>query len=304
MRRFLQQWQGLSLTGDRSVQALCVFWGSGRNGKSTLVDVAAYVGGDYSKTLPIETFLTEGRGRNAGQATPDLAILPGVRHLRTSEPDRGAKLSDALIKLATGGEQMQVRHLNRDYFEFYPQFKLTISGNYRPTIQGTDDAIWRRVMLVPWEVQIAKEDVDTDLGDKLRVEASGILNWMLDGLCDWLDNGLTLPNTVEAATQEYRTDSDPLGRFLAACVEVIPGERVQSSVMHDVFKAWARANGEREWTNKGMSGALRERGFHSKHSDVNWWIDVRLIRSVGDFIDIDGNPRARPPDDGGAGPPD
>ena len=127
-RRFLARWRGLSLTGDAGEQALCLFWGSGQNGKSTFEDVCARIEGDYSETVPIETFLNEGRQRNAGQATPDLAILPGVRSLRASEPNRGAKLDEALIKAVTGGERIMCRHLNKEFFGFYPQFKLTISG--------------------------------------------------------------------------------------------------------------------------------------------------------------------------------
>src|SRR5438067_668355 len=82
---------------------------------------------------------------NGGQPTPDLAGLHGVRFLRTSEPERGSVLAEALIKLVTSGEPMLVRHLNRPFFELRPQFKLIISGNYKPRIAGTDDGIWRRM---------------------------------------------------------------------------------------------------------------------------------------------------------------
>ena len=104
-----------------------------------MIEAIGHVAGDYGKALPIETFLDQGKARNAGQATPDLAILPGVRFLSTSEPERGAKLAEALIKLATGGDPIQARHLRGDYFQFNPQFKLTMSGNYRP-----GDPRWRR----------------------------------------------------------------------------------------------------------------------------------------------------------------
>jgi P4 family phage/plasmid primase-like protien len=291
-RRFLLQWQGLSLTGDVSDQKLATFWGKGKNGKSTFIDVCAFVGGDYSETVPIETFLNEGRGRNAGQATPDLAILPGVRFLRTSEPDRGAKLAEALIKLATGGEPIQARHLNRDYFKFYPQFKLTISGNYRPTIAGADEGIWRRVQLVPWTITVPEEKRDPHLAEKLRAEASGILNRLLDGLRDWLDHGLIAPQSVIQATADYRRDSDPLGRFLEDCTAPSPTDRVQSTTLHQLFCAWAKANGEREWSNKGMSSALVERGLARTKSGVVYWSGIRLTRSVNDFVDHEGRPLA------------
>jgi len=281
MRRFLHQWGGYSLTGNTDEQKLCFWYGKGRNGKSTLVDAWGHTAGDYGDTVPIETFLNEGRGRNAGQATPDLALLPGVRMLRTSEPEKGSKLAEALIKLVTGGEPIQARHLNRDYFKFRPTFKLTMSGNYRPQISGTDEGIWRRVVLVPWSVTVEKPD--GALPETLKGEASGILNRLLDGLRDYIDQGLTLPSEVAAATRDYRDDSDPLGRFLSVAVERVQGERVASSRMHAVFVAWAKAMGEREWSPKGLTGAMKERGYMLLRSDGSHWLDVRLVRSEFDF---------------------
>ena len=283
MRRFLHQWGGYSLTGDTGEQKLCFFYGKGRNGKSTLVDAWGLVSGDYGETVPIETFLDQGRGRNAGAATPDLALLPGVRFLRTSEPEKGAKLAESLIKLVTGGEPIQARHLNRDYFKFRPSFKLTMGGNYRPSINGTDEGIWRRVVLVPWSITVSKPD--PMLLSKLAAETSGILNRLVDGLRDYIDEGLCVPKEVSLATADYREDSDPLGRFLATCVTIEQDSRVQSTTMHRVFTAWAKGSGEREWSPKGLAAALKERGFRSKQSNCMFWLDCRLVRTEMDFAD-------------------
>lgn len=281
MRRFMHQWGGYSLTGDVGEQKLCFFYGKGKNGKSTLVDAWGAVAGDYGETVPIETFLDQGRGRNAGAATPDLAILPGVRFLRTSEPEKGAKLAEALIKLVTGGEPIQARHLNRDYFKFRPAFKLTMSGNYRPSIDGTDEGIWRRLVLVPWLVTVAIPD--RLLPFKLAAEASGILNRLLDGLRDYLDAGMVWPEAVTEATEQYREDSDPLGRFLADAVATSPGNRVQVTELHRVHSAWAKANGEKEWSAKGLSAAMKERGYRSKQSNVMWWLDITMLKGELDY---------------------
>lgn len=297
-RRFLHQWGGLSLTGDTSEQKLAFFYGKGKNGKSTLVDAWGLIAGDYGETVGIETFLDQGRARGAGQATPDLALLPGVRMLRTSEPEKGAKLAESLIKLVTGGEPIQARHLNRDFFKFYPAFKLTLSGNYRPQVVGTDDGIWRRVMLVPWGVTVPEERRDKQLGEKLKGEGAGILNRLLDGLRDWLDHGLITPEAVTEATEEYRSDSDPLGRFLAVCVEARPDSRVQSSELHKVYQAWAAASGERPWSPQYFGRAVKEKGLRSKQSNVIWWLDIALLKHVEDFVDADGKPFDQ--DSGGA----
>lgn len=285
MRAFIHQWFGLSLTGDVSEQKLAFLYGKGSNGKSVLVDVVSYIAGDYGETVPIETFLDHGKSRNAGQATPDLAILPAVRMLRTSEPEKNSKIAEATIKLVTGGEPILARHLNRDFFKFYPEFKLTISGNYRPTISGADEGIWRRVRLVPFNVTIPEEERDLNLSEKLRAEASGILNRLLDGLRHWCDKGLVQPDAVTTATAEYRSESDPLGRFLEMCVIQSPGERVQSSVLYSVFEAWCKSAGETVWKQKGFSMAMAERGYKKMQSNGVRFLDIKLIRDVADFVD-------------------
>ena len=291
MRLFLQQWFGLSLTGDTSAHKLVFLYGKGRNGKSVLVNTVSYVAGDYGQSVPIETFLDQGKTRAGGQATPDLAKLPGVRLLRTSEPEKNAKLAEALIKLVTGGEPVDARHLQGDFFTFEPEFKMTIQGNYKPTLSGTDEGIKSRLLLAPFNVTIPKEERDLKLADKLKAEASGILNWMLDGLRSWLDNGLAEPQEISEATAKYFATSDVLGRFLENCTVREIGQRVQSSVLYQVYEAWCKSSGETPWKNRGFSLALDDRGgYERKQSDVVWWLDLKLTKSVSDFVDHNGQP--------------
>ncbi|MBY9062315.1 bifunctional DNA primase/polymerase [Sphingomonas yunnanensis] len=285
MRRFLHQWGGLSLTGDISEQKLAFYHGKGRNGKSTLVDLWSHIAGDYAGSVAIETFLDQGKGRKGGEATPDLARLPGIRFLRTSEPEKGAKLAEALIKLITGGEPIDARHLNKGFFTFLPSFKVTVSGNHKPKITGHDDGIWRRVMLVPWDVQVAKEDVDKKLPEKLRDKAPGVLNRLLAGLLDWRESGLVEPDSVIAATAKYREQSDQLGRFLEECIRPADGSRAKSSELFALFTAWAKANGAAEWQQMGFTKAMEDRGFENKRSNGIQWLDIEMIKAVSDFVD-------------------
>jgi putative DNA primase/helicase len=298
MRRFIDQWSGYSLTGDVSEQVLTFNHGQGKNGKSTLFNICGMVVGDYGRTIQIETFIDQGkgRGRAGGAPTPDLAALAGVRYLRTSEPERGAKLAESLIKLATGGEPMSVRFLHREFFDMQPQFKLTMSGNHKPMIRGTDEGIWRRVRLVPWGVQIPEaERVKNFDKDVLWPEASGIFNRMLAGAIDWMENGLTVPNEVIEATEQYRRESDALGRFLAECTVADPSGRIAASILHPLYIAWAKANGEREWTKNGLGRAMTARGFVSEHSGVPWWTGLNAIKTERDFVNERGEP-LRPDD--------
>lgn len=288
MRRYLRQVVGYSLTGHTGEQLLWFHYGRGANGKSTAFDIWAEVAGDYAGTIGIETFLDQGIKKRGEQASPDLARLGGVRFLRSSEPERGARLNEALVKAATGGEPMAVRALHRGFFDLRPLFKLHIAGNYRPDIPGTDEGIWRRMKLVPWDQHRAAHERDRTLPDKLRKEAEGVLRWMIDGVIDWLENGLVEPGAVSAATAQYREDSDPLARFLKMCVEDDAKGRVQSSELHAVFAAWAKAAGEKEWTQVGFSKAMRDKGFEKKASDGIWWLGIRLVKQSDDFVDKDG----------------
>ena len=135
-RRFIMQWHGLSLTGDVSEQRMVVYWGRGRNGKGTLMETCAYIAGDYADSVPVETFLASPIQKSGSAASPDLAKLPGVRYLRTGEPEKGSKLGEALIKRVTGGDPIDARGLNKEFFTYFAQFKLTIACNYQIKITG------------------------------------------------------------------------------------------------------------------------------------------------------------------------
>lgn len=281
MRRFIHQWGGLSLTGNTSEQKMAFFYGSGRNGKGTWVETVAHIAGDYAGSIPIESFLQTGGSKRGDQATPDIARLPGVRFLRVSEPAQGSTLNEGLVKQVTGEDPVDARHLNKGFFTFLPSFKMTISGNNKPKIKDTSDGIWRRMQLVPWAVKIPKEEADLKLKDRMREkEASGILNRLLDGLCDWRANGLIEPDEVRNATQAYRDKSDELGRFLSQCCEV-GGDakvvRVRVSELYALYQAWAKASEGEGWQNRGFNNAMHDKGFERKTSNGEWWIKVRPL---------------------------
>jgi putative DNA primase/helicase len=285
MRRHLHAWGGLSLTALQ-VAKLSFWYGRGRNGKSTCIDAWAHVMGDYAQTIPIESFLDQGRSRKGGEASPDIAALPGVRGLRTSEPEKGSKLAESLVKLITGGEPLRARHLNKDFFEFRPKFKLTMQGNYKPRIDGTDEGIWARILMVPWSVMIPDGERDVDLPEKLRREASGILNRLLDGLCDYLDHGLSPTQEVLDATAEYREQSDPIGRFLTDCTVLSPGNReakVEAKTIYALYVAWAKAEGESVFSPKGFSRSLQDHGVVRQKSSSIFYLGIDLTRQVEEF---------------------
>jgi putative DNA primase/helicase len=289
MRSFLQRWFGYSMTGLTAEQKFTFFYGSGANGKSVLVDLMARIMGDYAASAKIESITGKNR-RGGGDATPDLMPLIGARFVRTSEPDEGQRLQEGLIKELTGGEPILVRALNENFVLVYPIFKLTISGNHKPEIHGGDDGIWRRVMLVPFDVQIPPEERDPDLGKKLWEERAGILNWLVEGLRQYLTYGLMVPGAVEAATQDYREDSDPVGTFLTkcCCITGAPADSISAKALGQAFVFWQDRAGEGAWTERTVQKRLKARAgrwkspvtgqaYTSRKASTAWYDGIQLV---------------------------
>lgn len=307
VRGFLQRWFGYCLTGLVDEQAMVLLHGGGRNGKSTLVDTLAHVFGDYARSLPIKSFLRDDR-TTGGQATPDLARLPGARLVRSSEPEPGAQISEAMIKEITGGEPITARHLHQGFFEFAPQFKAVISFNNKPTVRGADDGIWRRLLLVPFEVRIDRPDLH--LKERLKAEAAGILNWLVEGYRQWRARGLMVPDKVRAATDDYRADSDIVGEFLKIAVVADRQKAVSGAEFYNAFKAWCGKNGieapSGTWFGKRLSGrpgirkvrvgTVRYEGIDLSSEIRGWMAEARGKRDL-----LDSSPAApkTEPDDPG-----
>ncbi|MCA0851223.1 DNA primase family protein [Salipiger thiooxidans] len=257
---FLQRWVGYCLTGKTSEQKLLFNYGAGRNGKSTFVDTLAAIFADYGTTVPIET-LTGTEQRKGSDATPDLVRLPGARFVRASEPEQGTRMKEAMIKALTGGEAIMIRRMMQEFVEVTPEFKLMISGNHKPEIRGSDDGIWRRVMLLNWGEQISEEEVDPTLPDKLKAEAAGILAWAVRGYIAWADGGLRIPAVVREATDEYRQESDKLRLFLQTECEItgLGTDWEPSRDLRDAFNGWLLSIGEAAWGSRAFARALRDR---------------------------------------------
>lgn len=257
MRLFLQRWWGLSMTA-LPVQKFVFQYGKGANGKSVLSDLMNRILGDYATTVKIKS-LTGRNNKSGADATPDLMPLVGARAALASEPEEGDRLQEGMIKEMTGGEPILVRQLHSDFIEVRPHFKLTISGNHKPDIRGTDDGIWRRVLLVPFDVQIPENERDEKLIDKLWEERAGILNWLIEGLMTFLEGGLQEPDQVLEATQEYRADSDPIGTFLGECC-VVSGSSddfLSARELIDGFNLWLDQRGEGMWGQRTVSLKLK-----------------------------------------------
>lgn len=265
-RVFVQKWLGYCLSGDISEQCMVIFEGKGANGKSTLVDVVARLLGDYAMTIPVETFLHQEK-RSGAAASPDLARLPGVRLVRTSEPEPGARLSESTIKQFTGGERITARHLFKDMFEFRPTGKLTMSVNIRPTVVGKDHGIRRRIKVVPFTQQFPPGR--RGFAEELLAEGPGVLRWLIDGWRLWREDGLGSCPAIEAATTAYFTEMDPIGSFVAECCEANPEAVEFASVLKGAYGRWCAQSSEEEKNATAFGRRLTDMGFAKGKSHGN-----------------------------------
>lgn len=273
---FMQQWAGVALTGDVSVQSLIVQHGQGANGKSTLEDVLRHIYGDYALTIAFAS-LNRDEHRTGAAPSPDLARLRGCRAAFASEPEHSVKFSEGLIKQITGGTKITARYLNKEFFEYLPGFKLFLACNHKPIVQGADVGIWRRLKLVPFEVTIPQAERDPLLADKLKTESSGILNWMIDGYRFWRDRGsLLVPDAVVAATAEYAEDSDPIGLFVSTAIERTVDGHETSAALYSAYKVWCGRNAVRVFSYKAFGGRLA--ADFQKHKGVGGLRGFRGLR--------------------------
>jgi putative DNA primase/helicase len=273
LTEYLQRCVGYSLTGQTVEHALFLLYGRGANGKSTFLEVLRHIFAEYSQTADFSSFLAS----NVQTVRNDLAKLNGARFVTASESDSGKRLDETIIKQMTGGDTVFARFLYSEGFEFTPQMKLWLGTNHKPTIRGQDEGVWRRIRLIPFTVSIPLEQQDHNLRDKLKQEASGILNWALEGLVQWHAKGLEEPAVVKDATNDYRTDQDVLAHFIATrCTEEDDLESPARD-LYQAYKKWAEETNEYVMNERGFSNALSERGFRKvRLCEGNMWKGIGL----------------------------
>lgn len=276
-RRTLQQYCGLGLLGV-VLQYVMYHYGLGANGKSVFLETLMRVlGPSFAVSLPPET-LVGGGDRNAGGAAPDIMRLFGKRMLRVPELPPGKPLQEDLVKRITGGEEITARTLFKGYVDFQNVAKPHMSGNGFPRIDGTDNGIWRRMLVVHWDQTIAQEEQRPfeEVVSELVDDGPAILNWMLKGAVDFMNNGLVIAPEIKLATQEYRDEMDSVGQFCRDCVEVAPGKSVQARAMYDAYVRWCRASAKKEVFETKFGSVMKTRFTRDDSKRVRVYLDVHL----------------------------
>ena len=213
LQAFLQRAIGYALTGFTRDHAMFFLYGLGANGKSVFLNTVTGILASYHRTAPAELLLASKHDRHP----TELAGLVGCRLVTATETEGGRRWAEAKIKLLTGGDEVSARFMGMDFFSFTPRFKLVWSGNAKPTLNRVDEAIRRRLNLVPFTVTIPRTERDPELTEKLRAEWPGVLQWAIDGCAEWQEFGLAPPKAVTSATDEYLAAQDTVKNWMMEC---------------------------------------------------------------------------------------
>ena len=280
---FVQRLFGYYLSGDVSEQKLALFYGTGANGKSTLLNAFMdTIGPDYTmQSMP--DFLME---KKIESHPTEKASLFGKRFVSCVETDASRKLAESTVKMLTGGERIMARRMKEDFWEFDPTHKLVLCTNHKPIISGTDHGMWRRLLLVPFLQRFDGERQDKQLPEKLKAESAGILAWAVRGCLEWQRIGLNPPASVTGATEDYRSSEDIFGRFIADCCVVTKAGAVPFKHLYARLEQWTNDGGDFLPNKKAVGIWLEENGFEKYSANGRHYRGL-MLRETSSEVDIE-----------------
>jgi putative DNA primase/helicase len=277
LQKYLQKVCGYCLTGETSEQALFFLYGTGANGKSVFVKTLLGVLGDYALVAAMDVFTAT----NHLQHPTSVARLRGARLVTATETEDGSRWDEAKLKSITGGEPITAHFMRKDEFTFTPQLKLILTGNHQPRLRSVDEAIRRRIHLIPFGAYFPEALRDPRLSEKLREERGAILQWIISGCLQWQAEGLEKPRAVVEATGDYMDTQDVIRNWLEAETESDPNAKVQPTEFYHAFRRWADGRGEYIPPLVQFSQQLADRGVQSKKSNGLRWVVGRRLKERG-----------------------
>ena len=271
---YIQRAIGYSMSGDISEQMMFILVGNGQNGKSVFLNVLNDVMGTYAMNIQPQTIAVK---QGMQTANSDVARLKGARFVTTTEPNKGMRLDEGTVKQLTGDDKVTARFLYGKEFEYEVEFKIWMATNYKPIITGTDDGIWRRMAIIPFEYKVPKDKVDKKLTGKLKAELSGILNWCIKGYQMWRENGLQEPQVVANQRDEYRSEMDIVYSFVSEKCIINPLASVKKSDLWEEFQDWIKYNNEYDkMGSKRFYIEVNKQFKDEKRRDGTYYVGVGL----------------------------
>ena len=230
------------------------------------------------------------RSQSAGSPRPDLVRLRDRRFVCISESEKDDKLAEGLIKNLTGGGIVICRTLHHEPVEFKSTFKIFLDTNYKPQVRGTDEALWRRLKVIPFEVTIPPEKIDLNFGEKLEQELPGILNWAIEGYKLYKAEGLGMPEEMSQIIKDYAEDMSSLDQWLKECVIQITDAgknsiSYTSKQLYQSYQHWCKFNGEYSWTQRKFTQEINRKPAFQEVKKVQGYIRYRnvTLNDIGDL---------------------
>ena len=255
---FLQRYAGYCLTGETREHVLAFLYGPGANGKGVFVGTLAKIMGDYAISAPIEMFLASKHDRHP----TEIARLKGARLVVAQETQKGRRWDETKLKILTSSDWLSGHFMRQDFFDFDPTHKLLITGNHKPSLSSVDEAIRRRLLLVPFTVEIPEAERDPDFATKLVPEYPAIFRWMVNGCLEWQRDGLDVPERVRKASDDYFANQDTLGQWIEDCLIVgDPRAFTTTRALFGSWKAWTDVRNIRPGSEKEFADGLAEKGY-------------------------------------------
>ncbi|MDA2929769.1 phage/plasmid primase, P4 family, partial [Acidobacteria bacterium AH-259-O06] len=248
--KYLQKAFGYASTGDVSEKKVFCFFGSGDNGKTTLLEAIRHVLAEYSHQLLIDSLMAR-TGRETNASLADLADLRGARFVTTSEGERGQRLAEAKLKYLTAGMgEIKTCRKYENPIMFPATHKLFIDSNYKPHVRGTDNAIWTRLSPMPFTVTIPPKQVNKKLLTELKREGEGILAWLVEGCTEWQRDGLSDPQEVSESAKTWRDENNPIQDFIDdVCIFDIRVDKqpfCSTAALSHAYRQWVQDNSEKD----------------------------------------------------------
>lgn len=281
---FLQRVCGLALLGEVREHILIFLFGTGANGKTTFMDAIRHTFGRLAVSLPAETLMV----RRHDPHPTELAPLAGARLAVFNELPPGMRFDEARVKVLTGGDMLSARFLYGNPFEFRPSHSLFVVGNDKPATTSGGEAFWRRVRLIGFHRTIPAEDRDPTLPAQLRDAAPAVLAWCIQGLVDYLRDGLAEPASVVADTAEYRAENDTVGRFLDECCHITgnPQLKVNTRQVRSAYETWCQAEGLPAVTAQLFGRSLRQSGIEQERvHGQRYYVGLSLLATGEDEVE-------------------
>jgi putative DNA primase/helicase len=284
---FVRRLLGSAMVGSVTEHILPIFWGSGSNGKSLVVETLLEIFGEYGDKAAADLLMTK---RNESHPT-ERADLHGRRLVFCVETEDGRRLAESMVKELTGGDTIKARRMREDFWSFIPSHSAILATNHRPRVRGSDHAMWRRLRLVPFTVTFWDETrgetgppelkADRQLKEKLRAEHPGILRWLVNGCLEWQRIGLGEPDAVRAATADYKQAEDIIAQFFnECCAWPVEGVRTSFADLRAEYELWCKRNGEKPFSSRRLGDWLFDHGVEKKRSNGIQYEQLGIVGTV------------------------